>query len=274
MAPPTEPLTLYSHPVSSYAQKIRIALREKALPFNPILPQALSTGIPEESFQLANPRLEVPTLIDGPTQIFDSTIILEYLEDKWPEPPLLPSAREDPAARANARMIEDVCDTTYEAINWGWGEVVWMGRASGELKEKLRLEAERQTREIQSWLEEKLGSEPYFGGAAFGWADLSVAPIVNRSDHFGWDPLEISTPNLKKWLERVRQRESVRATFREFEEAVGGMSAMRGKYESGERRREYRDHRLEWMVKSGGIEVVREGLQRGNVRFLWPEAKI
>jgi hypothetical protein len=63
-------------------------------------------------------------------------------------------------------------------------------------------------------------------------------------------------------------------TFQEFADAVGGMSAMRGKYESGERRREYRDHRLEWMVKSGGIEVVREGLERRNVRFQWPEAKV
>ncbi len=48
--------------------------------------------------------MEVPALIDGAARIFDSTIILEYLEDKWPTPPLLP---RDPASRAEARMIED-----------------------------------------------------------------------------------------------------------------------------------------------------------------------
>ena len=39
---------------------------------------------------------------------------------------------------------------------------------------------------------------------------------------------------------------------------------------SGEMRREYRDHRLEWMIKSGGIEVVRDGMAKNNIRFTWP----
>jgi stringent starvation protein A len=265
-----EPLILYNHPVSSYAQKIRIALREKSIPFNAILPNAIKTGTPEAEFVSANPRLEVPTLIDGDAQIFDSTIILEYLEDKYPEPALLPT-RSQAAARAKARMIEDICDSQYEAINWGWGEVLWMERAEGELKEKLKGEAERQTRVLQSWLEEKLGSSEYFGGDfGFGWADVCVAPIVNRSDYFGWGPGESS--KLRKWLERVRGRESVRETFEEFSQAVGNMSGMAEAFKKGERKREYRDHRLEWMVKSGGIEVVRQGLERKNIRFLWPDA--
>jgi glutathione S-transferase len=266
------PLLLYSHPVSSYAQKIRIALREKSIPFTALLPQAIATGHPEAAFQSANPRLEVPTLIDGEAKIFDSTIILEYIEDKWPEPALLPP-RTQAAERANARMIEDVCDTSYEAVNWGWGEVLWMGRAEGTLKEKLRAEAEQQTRQIQAWLESKLGEHDWFGGDfGFGWADVCVVPIVNRSVYFGWGPAEGST--LGKWLERVNQRESVKVTRAEFLEGVGKMEGLAGFYASGERKREYRDHRLEWMVKSGAITVVEEGLKRGNIRFLWPDAKI
>lgn len=198
--------------------------------------------------------------------------ILEYIEDKWPEPPLLPP-RNHAAARANARMIEDVCDTSYEAINWGWGEILWMNRAEGLLKEKLRGEAEHQTREVQVWLESKLGAHDYFGGEfGFGWADVCVAPIVNRSDYFGWGPREGS--RLRAWLARVRGRESVRATFAEFDEAVGRMSGMAAAYEAGQRKREYRDHRLEWMVKSGGIEVVRQGLEKKTIRFVWPDAKL
>ena len=50
------------------------------------------------------------------------------------------------------------------------------------------------------------------------------------------------------------------------------MAASSELYTSGRRRREYRDHRLEWMVKSGGIEVVLAGLRDGNIRFSWPEA--
>ncbi len=43
-------------------------------------------------------------------------------------------------------------------------------------------------------------------------------------------------------------------------------------YATGARRREYRDPRLEWMIKSGGIEAVLAGLRDGNIRFPWPEA--
>lgn len=267
-----DPVTLYDHPVSSYAQKIRIALRLKSVPFEVILPQAIATGIPEAEFQSANYRLEVPTLVDGDAKIFDSTIILEYIEDKWPEPALLPP-RSEAAARAKARMIEDVCDTSYEALNWGWGEVLWMGRADGELKEKLRREAEQQTRQIQAWLEEQLGDHEWFGGTfGFGWADICVAPIVNRSAYFGWGPSDES--KLGKWLERVNGRESVKVTWAEFLGSVGNMSSVAPAYKSGEKKREYRDHRLEWMIKSGGIEIVRQGLEKNNIRFLWPHAKM
>jgi RNA polymerase-associated protein len=50
------------------------------------------------------------------------------------------------------------------------------------------------------------------------------------------------------------------------------MSEAAGAYTSGERRREYRDHRLEWMVKSGGIDFVLAGLRDNSIRFPWPDA--
>jgi glutathione S-transferase len=113
-------MRLYEHPLSSYAQKVKIALREKGLAFDRETPTGLGAGTAGGPFATASPRNEVPALIDGTARIFDSTIILEYLEDKYPTPPLLP---RDAAARAEARMIEDVCDTLYEAINWGLGEI-------------------------------------------------------------------------------------------------------------------------------------------------------
>ena len=68
------------------------------------------------------------------------------------------------------------------------------------------------------------------------------------------------------WHRRVRERPSVAATFAEFDAAAAEL------YTTGGRRREYRDHRLEWMVKAGGIEVVLAGLRDGNIRFPWPNA--
>jgi RNA polymerase-associated protein len=63
----------------------------------------------------------------------------------------------------------------------------------------------------------------------------------------------------------------VAASFAEFDSVAGRMGDMAGAYASGERRRECRDHGLEWMVKSGGIEVVLAGLRNNTIRFPWPD---
>lgn len=258
-------MLLYEHPLSSYAQKVKIALHEKGLDFKVETPAALGSGNAGGAFAAASPRNEVPTLIDGEARIFDSTIILEYLEDKYPSPPLLP---RDPVARANARMIEDVCDTLYEAVNWGLSEIRWFKRAEGEQAEKMKATAARQTAELQAWLTERLGKSPWFNGDVFGWADLSVAPYLNRSFFYG-----LGTPAgspLAQWRDRLCLRPSVAATFREFEAAAAGMATAAERLASGAIRREYRDHRLEWMMKSGGVQVVLDGLAKNNIRFTWP----
>ncbi|MBV8096319.1 MAG: hypothetical protein JO110_24390 [Acetobacteraceae bacterium] len=92
--------------------------------------------------------------------------------------------------------------------------------------------------------------------------------LLNRSVHYGSGPPPGSP--LARWHERIRERRSVAVTFAQFDAAVERRAAASEAYTMGERRREYRDHRLEWMVKSGGIEVVLPGLRDGNVRFPWP----
>ena len=71
-------MLLYEHPLSSYAQKIKIALREKGVPFTAELPERFGTGRDAGPFAAANPRTEVPVLIDGDVTLFKSTVILEY----------------------------------------------------------------------------------------------------------------------------------------------------------------------------------------------------
>ena len=131
-------ITLYEHPLSPYAQKVKIALREKGLEFEALSPGGLGAGGVQGDFAKVSPRGEVPALVDGETAIFDSTIILEYLEDKWPSPALLPKGA---AERARVRMLEEVMDTHFEAINWGLAELNWFRRAEGELAETLRANA-------------------------------------------------------------------------------------------------------------------------------------
>ena len=255
-------LILYEHPLSPYAQKVKIALREKGVEFQARLPDGIGTGSTPDDFLRGNPRGEVPFLRDGCTSIFDSTIILEYIEDMWPTPAMLPAT---PEARARVRLIEDVVDCHYEPINWGLGELNHFKRATGDLKTRIETQAARQTAGLHQWLERELGSRTWFSGESFGWGDLSVVPYINGSAGFGLGPPEDSA--LAAWHARAMARESVAKTAREAVDSVKAMKDVSGAVDAGLFKREYRDHRLEWMIKSGGLDVVIDGLDKDNIRF-------
>jgi glutathione S-transferase len=255
-------IILYDHPLSPYAQKVRIALREKGLAFEAMLPGGLGAGGAAGEFAEANPRAEVPALIDGEARIFDSTIILDYLEDKHPTPALLPAGA---AERARVRMLEEVMDTHYEAINWAMGEIDWFRRAEGADAERLKKTAAAQTHGFMSWLEKQLGGRPWFNGAAFGWGDLCVAPFVAASAGMGMAPERGSA--VSAWLDKVLARPSVAETVGESRSFSTADSGVAEAVASGLFKREYRDHRLEWMMKSGGVDIVLKGLEAGNIRF-------
>jgi glutathione S-transferase/RNA polymerase-associated protein len=257
-------ITLYEHPLSPYAQKVKIALREKGIPFETLMPGGLGPGGAQGAFLAASPRAEAPALLDGEVSVFDSTIILEYLEDSRPDPPLRPTSAAD---RARVRMMEEVMDTHYEAINWGLSELRWFKRAEGEQAAAIEAAAKAQTEGFFGWLERQLGERTWFNGEGFGWGDLCVVPFVNGSRGHGHQPPEGS--RLADWLVRANARPSVSATVAEVLAMVkaSAMSNLAELVENGLFKREYRDHRLEWMIKSGGVNVVIRGLERDNIRF-------
>ena len=103
-------MLLYSGPVSLFARKVEIALHEKGLTFDRVMvPFTQQTGYtPKHPVVLQhNPRGQVPVLIDGDIALFDSTLILEYLEDAYPTPPLYPIGAKP---RARCRMLELFAD--------------------------------------------------------------------------------------------------------------------------------------------------------------------
>jgi len=254
-------IKLYEHPLSPFAQKVKIAMYEKGVPFEAAIPNILGGGA-EEDFSAASPRLEVPSLVDGDTTVFDSTIILEYLEDKWPQPPLLPAT---PPERARVRMLEELEDTYHEAINWAIAEIRVFGRARGALAEQLLARAGEQIAGMYKRLERELGSRPFFTGERFGWGDLSVYPYVAGSAGNGFPPPNGS--RLAAWLARVSERDSVQKCAAAAMEALAGFQDLGPIVEQGLFVREYRDHRLEWMMRSGGSQIVLDGMAKKNVRF-------
>ena len=239
---------------------MKIALAEKGVAYESRLPDLLAGSDPD--FVATNPRAEVPSLVDGDVAVFDSTIILEYIEDRWPKPALLPSS---PADRARVRMIEEVCDTYYEPINWAGFEVRVFQRATGELADRLLARASEQVAGVNAYLDRQLGKRSYFNGDQFGWGDLATVPYVQAAAMTGNAPAAGSA--LESWLDRVRSRPSVAAVFQAATDSLAGFDMLPQLISSGQFVREYRDHRLEWMMRSGGIEIVLEGMMKKNIRF-------
>ena len=103
-------MKLYSGPLSLFARKVEIALVEKGLAFErEMVPFSQASGYaPKHPAVLAaNPKAQVPVLVDGDLTLFDSTLIFEYLEDAYPSPPLYPAGA---AARALCRTLELTAD--------------------------------------------------------------------------------------------------------------------------------------------------------------------
>lgn len=259
-------LMLWEHPLSPYAQKVKIALREKGVAFTSRTPMGVGSGDAINDFARASPFGEVPCLVleDG-MPIFDSTIMLEYIEEAWPKPDLLP---ENPRLAARARMIEEVVDTRYEAVNWALAEIRAFRRAEGAKAAELEARAAAQIAGLNAWLERQFAG-PWFCPPHFGWADLSVIPYVAGAAGFGYGPKPGS--KLADWFQRTIARPSVAETLAEAGKAAadsaGSLEAVRQAVAAGLFKRQYRDHRLEWMMRSGGMDIVLDGVRTGTIRF-------
>ncbi len=255
---------LFENPLSPFARKVKIALYEKGIPFERI---EVNLGVEGQDavfqdFVMTSPRREVPGLVDAEVRVFDSTVILEYLDDRWPQPQLLPSSA---AERARVRMLEEMMDTEYEAVAWGIAEVKLFGRAEGALAEQLLTRASLQLQRLWNRLERELEGRTWMNGDRFGRGDAAVYPHLMTSTMLGY-PLGERHPRLLRWLAACGERESVRKESAEAELALAGMAKARAEAGSPPAR-QYRDYRLEWMMKTGGVAIVLEGLENGSIRF-------
>lgn len=99
-------MRLYSGPLSLFSRKVEIALYEKGLDFERVevtFTQTEGYSPKHPDVTAANPKGQVPVLVDGDLTLFDSTVILEYLEDAYPAPALYPA---DPREKARCRLVD------------------------------------------------------------------------------------------------------------------------------------------------------------------------
>ena len=217
-------IRLYTHALSPFSGKVRIALDEKGIRYEeeqlPITHQRILEK--PKAMLDANPRGQVPTLVAGDLVLYDSTVILEWLEETHPEPPLLPRGAD---ARARARLLEDEGDwlmngavtqllaQTYRLSDPAQRDPVALGAATAALHAAFdRLEVGL------------ADGRAYLAGDAFSVADISMNFSVAFAAFFGVPPTP-SHPRLAAWLARVSARPSIARETARMTEALKTLPA-------------------------------------------------
>jgi glutathione S-transferase len=182
-------LTLYDAPRCPYCARVRIVVEEKALEV-----EVVEIDLSDRPAWLyeKNSTGRVPVIEEDGWALPESAVIMEFLEERYPEPPLLPA---DPADRAFARLVAfraDELTSPYYALR------------RGEDGARERLDA------ALGGLDAALAERPFLGGSEYGLADISYLPWILRAR----DMLEVSIEPfgaLSGWLARLEERPAVAA---------------------------------------------------------------
>lgn len=215
---------LYSAPLSLFARKVEIALREKGLAFTrALVPFSQTEGYaPKHPAVLAaNPKAQVPVFQDGDLTLYDSTVIIEYLEDAHPEPPLLP---RDPAARARCRQAElfadEVMIVPLAALMFRTEPPVDADRRAAQ--ETRAAEAEPVLARHFATLETRLADQDYLCGS-FSLADIATFMSTLFARRLGAPPAAEHTA-LAAWFARLSARPAFATVVAEMAAADRALS--------------------------------------------------
>lgn len=209
-------MQLYQIPISHYCAKVRIALLEKGLGFE--LPDLPGGSPRSDAFYDLNPLGQVPVLVDGDVVVRDSEVILAYLEDTYPQPPLLP---EDPAERARCRWLCRLHDLQVAPAVSRLYRALTEGAPDSALAEDVA-----SLTDLLVMVEAEVRPTPWLLGGLFSAADCALAvsfayacTLSGRAGH----PLEIHRlPKLKVWQESVVRRPSVATVLDDIRQAMAG----------------------------------------------------
>jgi len=195
-------LTIYSGPLSMFGAKVQIAALEKRLDFELVMVpydsrQGYSPKHPE--VLRINPKGQVPALVHGDVEIFDSTQIFEYLEDLQPEPALWP---RETAARASARRLEHQSDEVY------FPHVIRLFSLQDALAREPAITAIDAARAFCLDMDRRLTSSEWLAGS-YSYADIAFYMASLFGERQG-ATLTADMPRLLAWRDRMTQRAPVR----------------------------------------------------------------
>ncbi|MDB5643704.1 MAG: glutathione S-transferase 2 [Hyphomicrobiales bacterium] len=224
-------LVLYHGGTSTASAKVRLALAEKGLAFESRLLDLRRFEQKSADYLALNPAGVVPTLVHDGAAIGESSIILEYVDETWPQPQLMPT---DPAGRARLRLWLRRVDDLHEACSILSSSVklAALRDDAGAVEMLLARTPDpdkraRQQRLIEQGFdapevaaaidayrtfcgdaEDALARSAFLSGAAIGLADCAALPYLHRAAVLGMDALWAQTPALSGWIERMMAQPS------------------------------------------------------------------
>jgi RNA polymerase-associated protein len=206
-------MTLYCSPTCAYSHGARFVLHEKGIAADV---EYIDVNQPPGDLLELNPYGTTPTMVDRDLVLYDSRIIMEYLDERFPHPPLHPM---DPVSRARARMLVHRIDQDwYSLLN----EIEKSADKKGVLKAKKML------RESLIAATPVFAAKPYFLSDEFSLVDCTLAPLLWRLSAFGIDlpkQAEAITVYANRLFERVSFQNSLSEQERELSAASELLSA-------------------------------------------------
>jgi glutathione S-transferase len=240
MMEPSSDLVLYHGLASTCSKKVRLCLYEKRLPFASRLLDLQKFEQHDPEYLKLNPNGVVPTLVHQDRPIVESSIIIEYLDDCFPEPSLKP---ETPYGRSSMRLwtkfSDDVAYKAVYAPTWHalrhraaeglseskLGETLekvpskerrerWQRMAQGGYSDAELEAAYNQMRECLQRAEQALAKTPWLAGQNYSLADIAMVPFIDRIKNLRPEFMdEQEYPSLYAWYQRMRARPAFEQAF-------------------------------------------------------------
>jgi len=196
-------MTLYSGANDVYSHRARIVLAEKNVTYEVI--QVDPGHLPEDLIDV-NPYNSVPTLIDRDLVLYNSKVVMEYLDERFPHPPLMPV---DPVSRARARLM-------LYRIDHDWYSLV------ADLEEgdpKAKAKAAEELKQSLTSIAPLFEANPFFLSADFSLIDCSIAPLLWRLKAWGIE-LPAQAKAVTAYAEQLFDRAAFQQALTDSEKAI------------------------------------------------------
>ncbi len=200
---PTTVMTLFSKADDPWSHRTRIVLAEKGIPYETI--DVSDGNLPEDLLDL-NPYSTIPTLVDRDLVLYESRIIIEYLDERFPHPPLMPV---DPVTRAQFRLA-------LYRIEKDWYSLA--DQIINQSDKKQSLKARKVLAESILASADVFKAKPYFLSDEFSLVDATVAPILWRLP--AWEIDLTPAPAIARYANLIFSRPAFRQSLSPVEQEM------------------------------------------------------